>query len=220
VGDTLTLQVLGRTLTARISGLRRIEWSGFGVNLPVVLNSGSLKGAALRDIAIIRGERRGEDRLLQVLGRLFPGVNAISVRDQLNQVSQVFEQLAWAVRGAAAVAALAGLLVLIGAVAASAQARTREAALLKVLGSTRPQILAAYAVEYGVVGVIAGAAGLLLGGAAAYPVVVFVFKAAWSVDWAGLGLILAAVAGVGGAAGALGATLALSRRPGPALRAE
>jgi putative ABC transport system permease protein len=84
----------------------------------------------------------------------------ISVREQLDAAAALFDRLALAVRGAAAVAGLAGLLVLAGAIAAGARARAREAATLKVLGATRGQILAAYAIEYGAVGLIAGAAGV------------------------------------------------------------
>ena len=123
-------------------------------------------------------------------------------------------------RGAAAVAGLAGLLVLAGAIAAGARARAREAATLKVLGATRGQILAAYAIEYGAVGLIAGTAGVALGFAAAWPVVVKVFEASWSVDWSGVMILLAGAAGLSTAGALLAAALALAQRPAPVLRAE
>jgi putative ABC transport system permease protein len=144
----------------------------------------------------------------------------ISVREQLDAAAALFDRLALAVRGAAAVAALAGLLVLAGAIAAGARARAREAATLKVLGATRGQILLAYAIEYGAVGLIAGAAGVALGFAAAWPVVVKVFEASWSVDWSGVLILLAGAAGLSTAGGLLAAALALSQRPAPVLRAE
>jgi len=147
-------------------------------------------------------------------------VNVISVREQLEAATDLFDRLALAVRGAAAVAALAGLLVLAGAIAARARARTREAATLKVLGASRAQILAAYVLEYGAVGVIAGAAGVGLGYAAAWPVVVRVFEAKWSIDWRGIALLLGGAALVAGIGGLLAAFQALSRRPAPALRAD
>ena len=68
----------------------------------------------------------------------------------------------------------------------------REAALLKVLGAARGQVLAAYAIEYGAVGLIAGTAGVALGAAAAWPIVVKVFQAHWSVDWGGVALSMGA----------------------------
>ena len=129
-------------------------------------------GAALRQIAIAKTGKAGEERVLRRLGTSFPEVNVISVREQLEAATDLFDRLALAVRGAAAVAALAGVLVLAGAIAAGARARAREAALLKVLGAARGQVLTAYAVEYGAVGLIAGRRGVALGAAVmAWPVV-------------------------------------------------
>jgi putative ABC transport system permease protein len=220
VGDRVTVAVLGRDLEAKVAGLRRVEWSRFGASFPIIFDAAALKGANLREIAIAKTDKAGEDRALRSLGADFPGVNVISVREQLETATKIFDQLAWAVRGAAGVAALAGLLVLIGAVAASAQARTREAAILKVLGASRLAVLSAYAVEYGAVGLIAGAAGLLLGLAAAYPVVALVFHAPVAFDALGLGAVLAGVAGAGAIVGGVAAFAALARRPAPVLRAD
>jgi putative ABC transport system permease protein len=220
VGDSVTVSILGRDLDARIAGLRKVEWSQFGASFPIILDADALKGANLRDIAIAKASKAQETAILAGLGRDFPGINVISVREQLEAATRIFDQLAWAVRGAAGVAALAGLLVLIGAVAATAQARAREAAILKVLGSTRLQILNAYTVEYVAVGAIAGLAGVLLGGAAAYPVITRVFQTHWSVDGAGLTYLLLGVAIVAMIAGLTGAFLALAKRPAPVLRSE
>jgi putative ABC transport system permease protein len=220
VGDTLTLTILGRDIEARIAVLRKIEFGGFGPNFNIVLNARALEGADLRNVAIARLGKAQEAALTRRLGDSFPGVNVISVREQLDAAAALFDRLALAVRGAAAVAGLAGLLVLAGAIAAGARARAREAATLKVLGATRGQILAAYAIEYGAVGLIAGAAGVALGFAAAWPVVVKVFEASWSVDWGGVMILLAGAAGLSTAGGLLAAALALSQRPAPVLRAE
>ncbi|SFJ06431.1 ABC transporter permease [Caulobacter sp. UNC279MFTsu5.1] len=220
VGDTVTLTLLGRDLEARIAVLRKIEFGGFGPNFNVVLNARALEGADLRNVAIARLGQAQEAALTRRLGDSFPSVNVISVREQLDAAAALFDRLALAVRGAAAVAGLAGLLVLAGAIAAGARARAREAATLKVLGATRGQILAAYAIEYGAVGLIAGAAGVALGFAAAWPVVVKVFEARWSVDWGGVMILLAGAAGLSMAGGLLAAALALSQRPAPVLRAE
>ena len=220
VGDTITLSVLGRDLEARIAVLRKVEFGGFGANFSVLLDPKSLEGAVLRNIAIAKMDRAAEARLTRSLGQSLPGVNVISVREQLESAAGLFDRLALAIRGAAAVAGLAGLLVLAGAIAAGARARAREAATLKVLGGTRTQILSAYVVEYSAVGLIAGAAGVLLGLAAAWPVVVLVFKAQWSIDWAGVMALLAGAAGLSAVGGLLAAAQALSRRPAPVLRAD
>ena len=220
VGDTVVFQVLGREIEARVAVLRKVEFGGFGASFPLVLTPSAFEGATLRQVAIAKASKAQEEAVIRALGRDFPEVNVISVREQLEAATDLFDRLALAVRGAAAVAALAGLLVLAGAIAARARARTREAATLKVLGASRAQILAAYVLEYGAVGVIAGLAGVALGYAAAWPVVVKVFETKWSVDWTGVGVLIGGAALVAGAGGLLAAFQALSKRPAPALRAD
>ena len=220
VGDTLTLSILGRAMEARVAGLRKVDLGHFGASFPIIIDPAALAGANLREIVIAKTAPSQDPAILAALGRDLPQVNVISVREELEAAAKIFDQLAWAVRGAAAVAGLAGLLVLVGAIAASSQARAREAAILKVLGSTRGQILAAYLVEYGLVGAIAATAGILLGAAAAYPVVAWVFHSQWSVDWSGLATLLAAVAMLSTLGGLVSALFGLSRRPAPVLRGE
>lgn len=220
VGDTITVLILGREIEARIAVLRKVDFGGFGPNVSLIFDPATLAGADLRSVAIARLGREQEAILTRKLGEQFPGVNVISVREQLDAAASLFDRLALAVRGAAAVAGLAGLLVLAGAIAAGARARAREAATLKVLGATRSQILIAYVVEYGAVGLIAGSAGVLLGFAAAWPVVVKVFEARWSVDWSGVLLLLAGATSLTTLGGLIAASLALSQRPAPVLRGD
>lgn len=220
VGDSITVNVLGRDIDVRIAVIRKVEWGGFGPAFAVLFNPGALEGASLQNVAIARADKAQEARVTRALGASFPMVNVISVREQLEAAIGMFDRLKLAVRGAAGVAALAGLLVLAGAIAAGARARAREAATLKVLGGSRTQILTAYGVEYGAVGLIAGLAGVALGYAAAWPVVVMVFEADWSVDWGGVAALLGGASGLAFVGGLLAAMQALSKRPAPVLRTE
>jgi putative ABC transport system permease protein len=220
IGDDITVTALGTDIAAKVASIRAVDVGAFGPSFQVILDPHALQGAALRQIAIAKTDKAGEERVLRRLGVSFPTVDVISVREQLEAATDLFDRLALAVRGAAAVAALAGVLVLAGAIAAGARARAREAALLKVLGAARGQVLTAYAVEYGAVGLIAGAAGVALGVAAAWPVVALVFEARWSVDWAGVAALVGGAVFLAGAGGALAALHALAKRPAPVLRAE
>lgn len=217
-GDTLTLDILGREMDIELAVLRDVEFGSFGPSFGIVVSPPTIRGAGLNAFAIARATREEEARAARALGASFAEVNVISVRDQLEAATQLFDRLALAVRAAAGVAALAGLFVLAGAIAAGAQTRAREAAVLKVLGASRRQILTAYVIEYGAVGLIAGSIGAALGAAAAWPVIALVFRSDWWVDWGGVGALVgcvAAVTGIGGMAAAFGA---LRRRPAATLR--
>ena len=106
-------------------------------------SAAALAGANPRQVAIAKATPAEEARVTHALGASFPTVDVISVREQLQAATQLFDRVTLAVRAAAAVAGLAGLLVLAGAIAAGARARAKEAATLKVLGAARWQILAA-----------------------------------------------------------------------------
>ncbi|CAN5253430.1 FtsX-like permease family protein [soil metagenome] len=218
VGDTITLQVLGRELDARIAALRKVDPGGFGSNFLVVLDAHAIQGANPRSVAIARATPAEERALTQALGDDFREVNVISVREQLESAARLFDRLALAIRGAAAVAGLAGLLVLVGAIASGVRERAREAAVLKVLGGSHRQILSAYLIEYSLIGAIAGVVGITLGAAGAWPIVTQVFKAHWSLDWGGIVLLLGGATGLAGLGGGLAALNALSQRPAPVLR--
>ncbi|WP_293904718.1 FtsX-like permease family protein [Phenylobacterium sp.] len=220
LGDTITISILGRDIVAKVAVIRRVDLGAFGASFPLVLTPKTLEGAQPVQVAIAKASKAEEARVTQGLGAKFPEVTVISVRDQLDAATDLFDRVALAVRGAAAVALVAALLVLAGAIAARAQQRTREAAILKVLGASRLQVLSAYVLEYGLVGLIAGAAGVGLGYLAAWPVVVRVFEAKWAVDWAEMALLLGGASAIAGVGGVLASFQALSKRPAPALRSE
>lgn len=197
-----------------------MDFGSFGASFALVLTPNAIEGANPRQFAIAKASLAEEQQIFRRLGAAFPEVNIISVREQLEAATELFDRVALAVRGAAAVALIAALLVLASAIAARAVERTREAAILRVLGASRAQVLSAYLLEYGLVGLIAGAAGVGLGYGAAWPVVVRVFEAKWSVDWGGVLTLLAIASALAGIGGLLAAFQSLSKRPAPALRSE
>jgi putative ABC transport system permease protein len=130
----------------------------------------------------------------------------------------MLSQLAVAVRAAASVAILAGIAVLVGALAASRRARTYDSVILKMLGATRPRILAAQAAEFAALALLVSLVALALGSAAGWWVVVRIFELDWAPDWGTVGATLALGATVTLVLGLLGSLPALAARPARALR--
>ena len=102
--------------------------------------------------------------LLREVADAYPGVTIIRVKDALDAVSGVVSQLATAIRGAASVALAASVLVLAGALAAGQEARLYDAVVLKTLGATRARLLAAFLLEYGILGLATAIFGVAAGG--------------------------------------------------------
>lgn len=180
LGDTLTVNVLGRPLTARIASLRDIDWTSLGLNFALVFSPDALAGAPQTHIATARTAGPAEDAALErAVSRRFPNVSAISVRDALATLAHLLDAVAAALTAVSAVALVAGVLVLAGAVAASHRRRVYEAVVLKVLGATRGEVARAYLLEYGLLGLTAGVLAAALGTVAAWLVLTRVMRAGW-----------------------------------------
>jgi putative ABC transport system permease protein len=175
VGDAVTVNVLGRDITAKIANTRKVNWCTYGINFVLVFSPNSLAGAPFSDLATLTyadgSDPARETALLRETARSFPSVTSIRVKDALDAVNALAGQLAFAVRGASSVAFLASILVLGGALAAGQHARIHDAAVLKTLGATRGRLLTAYLYEYALIGLCTALFGVAAGGAAAFAIV-------------------------------------------------
>ena len=222
IGDTITVNVLGRNITARIANLRAVDWENLGINFVLVFSPGAFNGAPHTDIATLTFADGGgipeETALIKALADTFPTVTALRVKDALDAVDAVVTKLVLALRGASAITLVAAVLVLGGALAASQRFRIYDAVVLKTLGATRARLTAAYALEYLLIGLATVIFAVAAGSFAADLVVtrVMEFPFIW-VAGAAIGAALAALF-ITVALGLAGTLRALGRKPAEVLR--
>ncbi|MEE4452533.1 ABC transporter permease [Novosphingobium resinovorum] len=219
VGDYVTVSLLGVERTARIAALRRIDWDSLGFNYVLVFSPNALADAPHNLAATIEVPPGAATAgLLPRLVRAFPSTSVIETGSLLRDARKLLDQMSAAILAAASVAVLAGLAVLLGAIAAARASRTYDTVILRVLGASRAQLLAAQMAEYGLIALVLAAVALAAGSAMAWAVVVELFEFAWMPDWPRVLAVLAAglvlILGF-----ALGGTLPLLRaKPAQALR--
>ena len=189
-----------------------------GFNYILVFPPSTLEAAPHSLAATITMDARRNSAMTEALLAAFPGVSVIAVGDVIDQVGTILTQMSRAIMVAASVAIMAGIAVLVGAIAAARQARAYDSVILKTLGATRLQLLGGQALEYGLLAAILAGVALALGCAAAWFVVVQLFEFSWLPDW---GIVLATLGG--GALltlgiGLVGSIPLLSLRPSRALR--
>ncbi|MFP5395170.1 MAG: ABC transporter permease [Alphaproteobacteria bacterium] len=219
IGDQLTIGLLGVERTARISSLRRIDWDSLGFNYVLVFSPNAIADAPHNLAAMIdlpKDAQRGA--MLRTLVRSFPSSSVIEVGGVLTQARDLLRQVSLAILAAASVAVLAGIAVLLGAIAAARASRIYDNVILRVLGASRRQLLGLQLAEYALLATVLAGVALILGTATAWLVVVKLFEFDWLPNWtavfATLGLGLALVF-----AFALAASLPLLRaKPARALR--
>jgi putative ABC transport system permease protein len=220
LGDTLTVNVLGRELTARIANLREIDWTSLGINFAIVLSPGALDGAPQTDIATALTAPGNEAALERAVTDRFPNVSAISVRDALQSLARIIDAIGAAITAVAALALAAGGLVLAGAIAAGQQARIYDAVVLKVLGATRADMARAFVIEYGLLGLAAAILAAAIGTLAAWLLMTRIMEAPWRFLPGTVAATLAAATLFTIAAGFLGTWRALGAKAAPYLRNE
>lgn len=218
IGDTITVSVLGREITARVASLRKVNWDTMGFNYVLVFSPNTLASAPHTLAATISMEGHEEAGVSRSVLGAFPAVSVIDIDEVITQVSDIMRQMSSAILAAASVAILAGIAVLIGAIAASRQTRAYDSVILKTLGASRWQILGVQLLEYSLLSAVLALISLALGAAAAWYVIVQVFDFEWAPDW---GVVLGTLAG--GAIltlgiGLLGSIPLMSARPASALR--
>jgi putative ABC transport system permease protein len=221
LGDTVTVNVLGRNITARIANFREVQWESLGINFVMVFSPNTFAGAPHSWLATLsepNATTAQEAQLLNAITRAFPGVTSVRVKDALEIVNDIVSQLAIAIRAAAAVALVASVLVLSGALAAGNRARVHDAVVLKTLGATRRTLITAFTLEYALIGLATATFALLAGGVAAWFVIARIMSlpSAFLPEVAISTVVLALVLTVG--FGLIGTWRVLGHKAAPVLR--
>jgi putative ABC transport system permease protein len=221
LGDALTVNVLGRDVTATIANLRQIDWGRLGINFAIVFAPGTLEAAPQTHLAAVYVPPGvPEERLVRNVTERLPNVSAIPVREALAAVARVVATIGAALRIVALVTLLAGVLVLGGAIAAGHRRRVYDAVVLKVLGARRRAIAAAFLFEHGLLGALTAIVAAGLGTLAAYALVTGPMRSDWTFLPAPVLTTLVLAVLVTLALGFAGTWRALGAKPARYLRSE
>ena len=179
LGDTLTLNVLGRDITAEITSLRKIDWRSLRFDFAIIFSPGTLEGAPHTHIAAVKATPKAEAEIERVVAQRFANVSSIRVREALEAANRIIAGIGAAVTGTASLTVLAGIIVLGGTVAAARTRRVFDSVVFKVLGATRRQIMKAFLFEYGLLGMFTGLVGALVGTLISWAVIHFIMGMTW-----------------------------------------
>ncbi len=222
LGDPVTVNVLGRNITSRIANMRTVDWETLGINFVMVFSPHAFDGAPATHLATLTysdgGTPAEEGAIVRAVAESFPMVTAVRVKDALDAIGAIVANLVLAIRGASALTLLVAALVLGGALAAGHRHRVYDAVILKTLGATRLRLLAAYTIEYLLLGSATAAFGVLAGSLAGWLIVADLMHLpyVWQ-PLPALGAALAALA-VTIVLGLIGTFTALGQKPAPILR--
>ncbi|MDM8168144.1 FtsX-like permease family protein [Roseovarius sp.] len=220
LGDEITVNILGRDITATLTSFREVDFSTAGMGFIMVMNQAALEAAPHTFIATVYADEAAEAAIFRDLSDSYPNITAIRVRDAIDQVSDLLAGLASATAWGAAATLLTGFLVLIGAAAADQRSRSYEAAILKTLGATRARILAGLTLRSALLGLAAGLVALFAGIAGGWAVSHYIMDTGFEIAWGPAVLIVAGGAVISLLAGLAFALGPVSAKPARVLRAQ
>ena len=208
VGDEITVNILGRNITAEIANLREVDFSTGGIGFVMIMSPEPMRSAPHTHIATVYALEAAEGAILRDLSNMFPNITAIRVREAAERVTEALSTMATATSYAALATLLTGFVVLIGAAAAGERARVYEAAVMKTLGATRAGILASFALRSVLMGAAAGLVALAAAALASWAVMRFVMEASYQFEpFSAIAIV------IGGIVATLLAGLAFALRP-------
>ena len=202
--------------------MRTVDWESLGINFVMVFSPHAFDGAPRTHLATLTfaggGTPTQEGAMTRAVAESFPMVTVLRVKDALDAIGSIVANLVLAIRGASALTLVIAALVLGGALAAGHRHRVYDAVILKTLGATRLRLLAAYAIEYTLLGATTALFGMLAGSLAGWLIVSELMHLRFA--WLPLPALAAALGAVVVTVvlGILGTFSALGQKPAPILR--
>jgi putative ABC transport system permease protein len=166
LGDTLTFDIAGETLTVTIANFRKVKWDSFQPNFFMVFAPGNLERVTGTYLTSVHFDSK-QARSLASLARKYPSVSIFDIEDLLERVRSVFDKAVLAVQSVFFFTLFAGLTVMMAAVQASRDERRYESAMLRTLGASRATVLKGVLAEFTTLGLLSGllaALGASIGG--------------------------------------------------------
>jgi putative ABC transport system permease protein len=219
VGSAVELDVGGTVRKLKVAAIYRADGQHLGARVSFVLPSGQLKDLPATWYGGAHVDPRQVGALERALFLAYPTVTVINIADVLERIESVVNQITFVVRFLAGFSILAGLTILASSIASTRFRRMREAVVLKTLGATRMRIVRIFSVEFSVLGLLAGAVGVVFANLLTR-ILLHRLDVGFHIEWSATFAALAGTAVLATATGWLASYRILGLRPLEVLREE
>lgn len=219
LGSTMELEVGGVARTLKVSALYRADGQHLGARVEFVVPSGQLKGQPSTWYGGAHVDPKQVATIERGLFAAYPTITIINVADVLLRIESIVGQITFVVRLLAGFSILAGLTILASSIASTRYRRMREAVVLKTLGATRMRIVRTFSVEFSVLGLLAGAVGVVFANLLTQ-ILLHRLEVAFKIEWGATAIALVGTAVLATATGWIASYRILGLRPLEVLREE
>jgi putative ABC transport system permease protein len=221
-GDSISFNISGRTLTARVANIRKIDLRNTRTAFVFVFQPGVLEDAPQTFAATVlkHAPATERQRLQREVVDRFPNVQIFDVDDIIATVQRLINNFVLAVSFVGSFVMLSGVLILMGSIALTKSQRIYESAILKTLGANKRTLSGILVGEYILLGLLAGTIGAAFATALSYIISRFLMNIEWTFQPIVIGLGILITAMVVTIVGVLGSFDVLFRKPLATLRSQ
>ena len=223
VGDRIRFDILGRSIEARVTSVRAVEWDDSRSGGFIFLfRPGALDGVPRSYVSFLRGpsETAARARLQRDISAAYANVSVIDGLEVIRTVRRVLDYVTMAIRVVGGIALFSGGLILVGSVAMTKFQRLYESAIFKTLGANTRLLTLMLVLEYGLLGTLAGAVGSAGALVLTWVLTRQVFEMTWFASPGTNAAAVVVTALVVGVVGVVSSIDVLQRKPLLTLRAE
>ncbi len=169
IGDTLTLNILGEEITAKIANARVIDYTSFQINFAMVLSHGVVDDFPHSAISTVYiNNEDDEANLVRAISKQFPQVTIIRTKEVIDIVKDILEKVLVALNVTILISLFSGLLVLFSALSSTINQRVYDTAMLKIMGARKNEVIKACLYEWGILAFGASIIAIIIGSFSAY----------------------------------------------------
>ena len=183
VGDTLTVSAQDQPITATVAAVYETDSQHAVSRAEFVMPQATLAGLPVVWYGGVHCDPKETASLRRVLYEHYPTVTVIDVAATLEVIRQVMLQVIYVIQFLAAFSIFAGIVILASAIAGTRYRRIREVVVLKTLGATRVRIASIFSIEFAVLGLIAGAVGLVFANVLARTLLLHALHFGYAFQW-------------------------------------
>jgi len=178
LGDTLRFDIAGVQSEARITSLRKVDWSSMRANFFVMYPVSELPDVPVTYMGSFRApERKGFDNALV---KQYPNITNVDMSATISQVQAVLDKVIRAVEFLFGFTLAAGLVVLFAAVTATREERAREFAIMRAVGARASLLRQVQRAELAGVGLLAGFLASAVAAVVGWGLAKYAFDFAWT----------------------------------------
>ena len=219
VGSAVEVEIGGTVRALKVSAIYRADGQHLGARVSFVLPSGQLKDQPSTWYGGVHIDPRQVATMERAFFQAYPTITVINLADVLERIESVVAQITFVVRFLAGFSILAGLTILASSIASTRFRRMREAVVLKTLGATRMRIVRTFSVEFSVLGLLAGAVGVIFANLLTR-VLLHKLEVEFHIEWTATLIALVGTAVLATATGWIASYRILGLRPLEVLREE